>query len=94
MSDTFTKIQFDTSVAGRFRTGLITGACKPIATDAEPIFQDPSGDTLNSVSKLENLNPNLRNHIVSVNPLDQLITINGVRIKTTSVEDQPFIVGF
>ena len=78
----FTRIQKDTSNVGRFRTSLLVGACdlSEEAASSTPLFQDSTGETVNSISTLTNLNLNLRKHLVTDNPVEELIAVNGVKV--------------
>lgn len=78
----FTRIQNDTSNVGKFRTSLLVGACDlgEVAATSVPIFQDSEGISVNSISTLTKLNLNLRKHLVTDNPVEQLVAINGVKV--------------
>jgi hypothetical protein len=78
----FTRIQNDTSNVGKFRTSLLVGACDlgEVAATSPPIFQDSNGVSSNSISTLTKLNLNLRKHLATDNPVEQLVAVNGLKV--------------
>lgn len=79
----FRGIQYDTANYGKLKTGVLVGASDTgeEAAGSTPLFQDSIGASVNYINRLVKLNLYLRKHIVSTNPIEQLVAINGVQVK-------------
>jgi hypothetical protein len=79
----FTGIQYDTSNVGSLNTGLLVDACNYDSEGGVPVYQGGGVSSINSINRLSLLNLNLRKQLATNNPVEQLVSVNGLLVEVS-----------